>query len=193
VPPNLGKDATVSPIRNVKDINAIKGTLGDSPRDLALFVLGIHAGLRGSDLLSIRWSDVSTPDGKIRDKLIVTESKTGNRRAIALQKNARRALEIWRSQTTSELDQYVFPNPYGDTLSIQRLHQLVNHWARLAGVEGHFGSHSLRKTYGYHLRKAGVGIETLMKVFGHSSQGITLRYLGIDQDEIDEANLKLNL
>ena len=183
----------MEPIRSAKDIKAIKGGLADSPRDFALFVLGVHAGLRGSDLLSIRWSDVITPDGRIRERIEVTETKTKKRRIIALQENARKALERWRLQTTPEADQYVFPGPDGNRLTIQRLHQLVNQWARIADVKGHFGGHTLRKTYGYHLRRAGVGIETLMKVFGHSSQGITLRYLGIDQEEIDEANLKLNL
>jgi len=78
-------------------------------------------------------------------------------------------------------------------MTIQRLHQLVNEWASKAGISGHFGSHTLRKTYGYHLRKRGTDLPTLMKIFGHSSQSITLRYLGIDSDKIDEANLRLNL
>jgi site-specific recombinase XerD len=78
-------------------------------------------------------------------------------------------------------------------MTIQRLHQLVRQWTKQSGVKGHFGTHSLRKTYGYHLRRLGADIVTLMKVFGHSSQSITLRYIGIEQEEIDEANLRLNL
>ena len=78
-------------------------------------------------------------------------------------------------------------------MTIQRLHQLVNEWTQRAGIEGHFGSHTLRKTYGLHLRKHGVELPVLMRIFGHSNQVITLRYLGISDDEIDEANLRLNL
>jgi len=194
IAPRLGKgSATVRPITNAKDIKAIKGSLADAPRDFALFVLGVHTGLRGGDLLGIKWSDVSTPNGSIRERIEVTESKTKKRRIIALQENARKALERWHSQTTPAADQFIFPGPNGKKLTIQRLHQLVNNWAKHAGVSGHFGGHTLRKTYGYNLSQAGVRIETLMKVFGHSSQGITLRYLGIEQGEIDEANLKLNL
>ncbi|MGB7548070.1 MAG: tyrosine-type recombinase/integrase, partial [Terracidiphilus sp.] len=192
--PRTGEgSATVEPIREPKDIKAIKGALADAPRDFALFVFGIHVGLRGGDLLAIRWSDVISPDGRFRKRIEITETKTKKRRIIALQDNARNALEKWRSRTPPEADQFVFPGPDGNRLTIQRLHQLVNQWARLAGVNGHFGSHTLRKTYGYHLHRAGVGIETLMKVFGHSSPSITLRYIGIEQKEIDEANLKLNL
>jgi integrase len=132
-------------------------------------------------------------DGRIFDRITLTESKTKKRRQLALRENARDALAKWRARSPMDYAGFIFPGPDGSMLTIQRLHQLVNEWARNAGVKGHFGSHTLRKTYGYHLRRAGVSIETLMKVFGHSSQSITLRYIGIEQDEIDEANLKLNL
>lgn len=46
-------------------------------------------------------------------------------------------------------------------MSIQRLHQLVNQWTQQAGIAGHYGSHTLRKTYGYHLRKRGTDLPTL--------------------------------
>ncbi len=149
-------------------------------------------GLRGGDLLALRWPDVLTADGRIAGKVTITESKTQKERAVALQPNAQDALQKWQAIAPAT-DGYVFPNAVGGKLTIQRLHQLINMWANEAGVSGHFGTHTLRKTYGYHLRQRGVGIETLMKVFGHSSQRITLRYIGIEQDEIDEANLKLNL
>jgi integrase len=193
--PKRGKgSATVEPIRERRHIAAIKGELAHSPRDFALFVVGIHVGLRGSDLLALRWRDVLAQDGSILKKIEVTESKTRKRRIMALQDNASDALARWRVQCGDPRpDQYVFSNPAGAPLTIQRLHQLVNQWARSAGIAGHFGTHTLRKTYGLHLRKSGVGIETLMKVFGHSSQSITLRYIGIEQQEIDDAALKLNL
>ena len=113
--------------------------------------------------------------------------------ADAIQNNVRSALTQWRSAAEPNSEDYIFSGPKGGTLTIQRLHQLVNFWTARAEMKGHFGSHTLRKTYGFHLRRLGVPIETLMKVFGHSSQAITLRYIGIEQQEIDDANLKLNL
>ena len=41
----------VEPIRNMKDINAIRKILADKPRDLLLFNLGINSGIRVCDLL----------------------------------------------------------------------------------------------------------------------------------------------
>lgn len=204
---NKGKHCTVEPIRKRKEIQSIKDVLADNPRNLALFTVGIHAGLRSSDLLALRWCDVLNEDGQIRKVIEVKENKTGKLRRIAISPNMRAALSSWLAvcskRQTNPLqpgdltrEDLLFPSNAIDTnqpLTIQRLHQLVNEWTAKAGIQGHFGGYTLRKTYGYHLRKKGTDLPTLMKIFGHSSPWITLRYLGIDNDEIDEANLKLNL
>ena len=57
------------------------------------------------------------------------------------------------------------------------------------GIE-HTGTHSLRKTFGYHLYKQTKDIALLQKVLNHSSQDVTLRYIGVTQEIIDN-NLKL--
>jgi integrase len=177
--------------------------------------VGINVGLRGSDLLALSWAHVLGEDGLIGKVIEVKESKTGKLRRIAVSQSLRAALSAWlhvcagnaqgsgsngaqaKSRTLNPADvtddNLLFPNGNGRAMSIQRLHQLVREWASKAGVRGHFGSHSLRKTFGYHLRKAGIELPVLMKVFSHSSQSMTLRYLGITDDEIDEANLKLSL
>lgn len=192
--PRLGRgSATVEPLRSREAITQIKAAIADRPRDLALFVLGIHFGLRGTDLLGLRWYNLMGPDKKIRQVVEVTEQKTGNVRRIAVSETVRRCLLVWQRESGDGTEAFVFPNQSKTAMTIQRLHQLVNEWARLAKVDGHFGSHTLRKTYGHFLYKQGTDICLLMKMFGHSSQAITLRYIGIEQRAIDEANLSLAL
>jgi integrase len=184
----------VEPIRRKKDIAKIKALLASSPRDLALFTLGINVGLRGSDLLSLTWEMVLTPEDRICSVLEVSEQKTGNRRRIALGDSARKALQAWLAEVGEDASGPIFPSRKGgEPMTIQRLHQLVNDWCRQAGLRGHYGSHTLRKTYGYFLYQSGTSLPLLMQIFGHSSQAITLRYIGVQQDEIDEANLRLDL
>ncbi len=114
---------------------------------------------------------------------------------MPLPEEARKALEkLRREKGTVAPDDYVFPSREGGgPLSTQRLNQLVKSWAKAAGVPGRFGAHTLRKTFGYHLRKSGYDLGLIMEVLGHSSVSVTKRYLGITQDEIDAAALKLNL
>ena len=194
--PHRGKgSATVSPIRKRKQIAAIRKCLSDRPRDFALFTLGINTGLRGSDLLSLQYKDILTPEDNIKKALEVTERKTGNHRRISLGQRPRNALQALLPEDSDDIDpdEYIFPSRKGGRMSIQRLHQLVNAWCKEAKVKGHFGTHTLRKTYGYFLYKQGTDISLLMNMFGHSSPRITLRYIGIRQEQVDEANLRLNL
>ncbi len=194
--PHTGRgSATVEPIRSRSDIDKIKRALLNRPRDLTLFTLGVNWGLRGSDLLALRWDDVLSPEGRIKTKVVVTEAKTGRARRFMVSDTVRKALRTWL-ELSGDIDRgdLLFPSRKGGgPMTIQRLHQLVNEWASLAGLHGHWGTHTLRKTYGYQLRMAGHDIVKLMDIFGHSSQAITLRYIGIEQDEIDEANMSLNL
>ncbi len=194
--PHSGRGkATVEPIRSRSDIAKIKKALAGRPRDLTLFTLGINWGLRGSDLLALTWGDVLSPERRIKTKVTVTESKTGKARRFMVSDTVRSALKGWLAEAGNvDRDGLLFPSRKGDSpMTIQRLHQLVNEWAGLANLQGHWGTHTLRKTYGYQMRTAGQDIVKLMKIFGHSSQAITLRYIGIEQDEIDEANMSLNL
>lgn len=196
--------ATVEPIRKRKDINAVKESLKDNLRDYALFVLGINTGFRASDLLSLKFKDILSPDKHIVKKLKVVEHKTNKCRHIRLGDNPRLALQRLYLDAVDDLnpddgdvgprpDDYIFQSRKGGRLTVQRLHQLINEWLPAAGLDGHWGTHTLRKTYGCQLYKRGTALPILMRVFGHSSQSITLRYIGVEQDQIDEANLRLNL
>ena len=64
-------------------------------------------------------------------------------------------------------------------------------WCRELDLKGNYGSHTLRKTFGYmHRTVHGTDIPTMMTIFKHSSQKLTLDYLGIQPEEIREAYLK---
>ncbi|GKS12930.1 hypothetical protein YDYSY3_39300 [Paenibacillus chitinolyticus] len=49
------------------------------------------------------------------------------------------------------------------------------------------GTHTLRKTFGYHFYKRYKDVALLQQIFNHSAPSITLRYIGINQDIMDQA------
>ena len=60
-------------------------------------------------------------------------------------------------------------------------------------VSGEIGTHTMRKTFGYHAYKNGVSLELLMGIFNHSTQAMTLRYIGITESQKREVYLQSNL
>jgi integrase len=70
-------------------------------------------------------------------------------------------------------------------MTVSYLNRLVKGWCKQINLKGNYGSHSLRKTWGYHQRKTfGVDIPTLMTCFNHSTQRQTLDYLCIQPEEV---------
>ena len=64
-------------------------------------------------------------------------------------------------------------------------YRIINNVCRQAGIDYKVGTHTLRKTFGYHHYKQFNDIALLQKILNHSSPSITLRYIGIDQETID--------
>ena len=75
----------------------------------------------------------------------------------------------------------------GNSKPISRVqaYRILNHSAKSVGLSD-IGTHSMRKTFGYHYYKKTKDVALLMDLFNHSSQSVTLIYIGINQDMMDE-------
>ncbi|RBW67280.1 tyrosine-type recombinase/integrase, partial [Bacillus taeanensis] len=83
---------------------------------------------------------------------------------------------------------FLFPSRQGDKpISRVQAWNIINEAAREAGVPGPIGTHTLRKTFGYHFYQRTKDVAMLQQIFGHSSPSITLRYIGINDDMVDAA------
>jgi len=86
-------------------------------------------------------------------------------------------------------DDYLFQSRRGHQkpLTIMTVNRMIKEWCKTINLEGNYGAHSLRKTFGYIQRtKFGVGFELICKRFNHSSPSVTMRYLGIEDKEVLE-------
>lgn len=63
-------------------------------------------------------------------------------------------------------------------------YRIINKACKIAKIEGNIGTHTLRKTFGYFYFKKYNNILMLQKIFNHSTPNVTLRYIGIEEDEI---------
>lgn len=184
----------VQPIRSLKQIETIKKLLKQqSLRDYCLFVLGINSGLRISDLLKLRISDVDEK-GKVKDRIRLRENKTNKFKDFPISDNAKSAIrEYLKSRQYSENEPLFISRKNKGFLLRQRAYKILNEVARSIGIKEKIGTHTLRKTFGYHAYNSGYDIAIIQKLFNHSSPSVTLRYIGITQDEMDDVYLSLDL
>lgn len=152
-----------------------------------LIATGVYTGLRISDLLNIKYSDII---GK--ERLVVTEKKTNKRREIKINKDLRELVErIFQLQNTPNSDSYMFINRFGskpiDKSYVNVQLKRIQRKYRIK-LDASFCSHTFRKTLGRRVLSVNdnseMSIYLLMELFGHSSPQITKRYLGIRQQEI---------
>jgi integrase len=202
--PKLGDTIKVEPIRTVNAINRIRSDLASSPRNFALFVVGINTAYRASELLSIKVGQVRHLNPG--DRLEIKQQKTKKYRAVTLNRSCvdaiqgllehldRKALRM-RNLTWVDDESFLFAGREPtEPLKVSTLNNLVKEWCSRARVAGNFGSHSLRKTWGYMQRtKKDVSVALLMQAFGHATQQQTLAYLCIQEKEIESIYTELEL
>lgn len=189
--PEKGSRIKVDPIRQEKDIKLIKRLLADNRRNFAIFVLGINTNLRASDLLRITVGQVRHLNPG--DHFDIRERKTGKLMSITINKSVYEAVQkLLQDGGTVEDSAPLFRSRKGgNELCVPYLNSLVKSWCREINLKGNFGSHTLRKTFGYiHRTVFHTDIPTLMQIFNHSTQKQTLAYLGIQPSDIHEAYLK---
>ena len=188
--PQKGSRTSVEPIRRLKDVQAIAKMLSDNPRNHLLFVMGTNNGLRTGDLLRLKVGDVRRL--KVGDALTIMEGKTGKSNILVVNKTIFKSLSLYLDKIKPADEDFLFRSRKGTRpITIQCANNLVKKWTSAVNLRGNYGAHTLRKTWGYVQRTVfGVGFEIICKRFNHSSPSITMRYLGIEDREVQ--NILMN-
>ena len=182
----------VHPIRKIDQIAKIRRSLKTEKTAVmyALFVVGINTNLRVSDLRNLTWRNVwneGTTD--LCEHINLVEKKTGKSRRIKLTENIAEALGYLLANLgrTPELDEPIFRNPVSrQVYSREHLSRVIGFEAQKVGIADPVGMHSLRKSWGFHsVVTFDQPITLVQAAFNHASQGQTLSYLCITDDQLD--------
>lgn len=172
---------TVEPIKNKKDIKKVEKILAkQSKRNLLLFTFGTNCGLRISDILRLNVGDV-------QNKLYIqiTEKKTGKFKKFPINAKLKPMFEDFTKNRNPE--EPLFMSIWNHRLDRVTSYYIIKTACKKAGLTEKTGTHTMRKTFGYHHYQKFKDVALLQKIFNHSSSSITLRYIGIEQDEIDKS------
>lgn len=184
----------VQPIRDMDLIqDIIEWLLEKNLRDASLFLFGIYTGLRISDILRLRVSDVRDVETL---RIIPKKQKNATRRHIKtleiyLQPELRYYIDMLVEGRKD--NEYLFKSRQGKNQPItrQRAYEILREVADEFGLE-HLGTHSLRKTFGYFMYSKDKDVAMLQEIFGHRSQHETLVYIGVSGEAIRKARKELS-
>lgn len=186
----VGEKQEVYPFKSQADLSAMHSYFvnHNQMRNDVLFIVGINIGLRAGDLLNLRWKTVIGDDGEVVDGVTVKEEKTNKFRTFYFNASCKRSLGKYYKQTNPDLDSYIFGSQKGGNLDVRSVCKILKTAAKACGIKYNVGTHSLRKTFGYHQLKAhqddALFLCQLQKMFGHSSPEITLRYCGLEGEQL---------
>jgi integrase len=177
----MTKEKNVQALRTAQEIEDMRWALSryTSSRDLFMFNLGINTGLRVSDIVPLKVKEV-----KGKTHLVITEQKTGKTKRFMIPKSTRGAIEEYVRGMNEE--DYLFASRKGNGhISTTQAYRALQKAADALG-RADIGTHTMRKTFGYHHYKKNKDVATLQKIFNHSAPSITLAYIGITDDEVDK-------
>lgn len=171
-------------IKTLKEYLATHATGPEGVRNQAVFNFGINTAFRASDLLKLKVRDVK--DLQPGDILNTREKKTRKTRPVTLNNTAYSAIQPLLLNRPD--DSFLFESQRGGPLSVGTLGNLVKEWCRKCGFKGKYSSHTLRKTFGrMQVCEFGLPVYVLTEILNHSSEKITLRYVGLQAEDVAAA------
>ncbi len=178
---------TVEPIRNMEDLKKIEKILKkQSLRNLLLFLIGINCGLRISDILNLDVKDV-----KNKNYINIFEIKTGKYKRFPINTKLKPLLKKFTKDRND--DEPLFISIFNNRMERTQCYRIIKKACQDAGIDYIVGTHTLRKTFGYHHYQKFKDVAILQKIFNHFTPQVTLKYIGIDQDRIDESYINFVL
>lgn len=183
----------VEPIKDKKDIEAIEKYLAEhNKRNQLIWTMGTNIGLRISDILGLNVEDVRN-----KRYIEIIEKKTKKYKKFPLNKKLQKIIKeylVERDKTYSITnDEPLFLGKKHCRLDRSQVYRFINKACNELQINVNVGTHSLRKAFGYHHYKKFKDVALLQKIFNHSFPSITMRYIGITQEELDNSYLNFEL
>ena len=152
-------------------------------RDKAMLELLYATGMRVTELISLKISDVNLPMNYI-------VCKDANReRVIPIENAAKAALEKYIKTARHELcenGEYLFTNLKGEQMTRQGFWKLIKAYAKKAGIDKAITPHMIRHSFAVHLVSNGADLKAVQEMLGHSDISTTQIYLRGRQSRIKE-------
>lgn len=165
---------------------------GDSPkevRDKAMLELLYATGIRVTELITLRISEVNLPMSFIVCKDAHKE------RVIPFGMAAKNALVKYLTKAREEMvedksSDILFANCSGSPMSRQGFWKLIKYYSKKAGITADITPHTLRHSFAAHLVENGADLRSVQEMLGHSDISTTQIYANMNHNRIREVYAK---
>ena len=152
-------------------------------RDRAILELLYASGMRAGELVGLNVGSVNLSQKEAR-----VLGKGAKERIVLLGEPARRALEAYLQESRPRLlnnkaPKALFLNRLGTRLSARSVQEVLNHYARQAGLTKGVTPHTLRHTFATHLLDGGADLRVVQELLGHASLSTTQIYTHVTQSQ----------
>ncbi|MGN0480714.1 MAG: site-specific tyrosine recombinase [Lachnospiraceae bacterium] len=171
-------------------IGAVQGKSNKSVRDRAMLEILYATGIKVSELVSLKITDVNLSLGYLTCRDNVKE------RLVPFGKTAAKALKEYIDKVRPEMLKNrkcddLFLSNQGKAMSRQAFWKLIKKYAALAGIEKEITPHTIRHSFASHLIENGADIRSVQEMLGHSDMAVTTKiYAGSANKKIREEYLK---
>lgn len=197
----LDKRIKAAELKVMKHVSRSVTSLRVARRNKLLVLVGMNIGIRASDLSVIRWNYFFNDDMSFKDNYVIQPKKQkrcGKFVKLFFNDAVKSAIMEYISYyPVTNLDDYVFPNESGNPMTTQNYDYILKNLAKEAGIRKNVGSHSLRKTWGFwcwhSAEDKNKALVILQACFGHSDTNVTMRYIGLLDEDKKEMYCSINL
>jgi integrase/recombinase XerD len=181
---SLPKSLSEEEVESLLNAPVVADPLGS--RDRTMLEVLYATGLRVSELVSLRYSQLNLNQGVIR-----VVGKGDRERMIPLGEEAVRWLNEFLGSGRNEIlleraTDYLFPTRRGDRMTRQAFWHIIKRYARKAGIDKDLSPHTLRHAFATHLLNHGADLRVVQMLLGHSDLSTTQIYTHVARERMKE-------
>lgn len=183
----ISMNKVTQPLRSKKKVDELLTYLkGKNYRDYMIAKIQLNTARRIGDIINLKVLDILNEDFSLKKYITIQEQKTKKIARIVINQSIQESIKDYIFEKKMKYNDYLFKSRKGENKPITKTqaHRIFQDAAKVLGLEN-FGTHSLRKTWGYFCYQETHNIALIMDVYNHSSEKITLRYIGITQKDKD--------
>lgn len=178
--------------KEIEDIfNAIDRSTAEGERNRAILEVLYGCGLRVSELVSLKLSDVH-----INEEYIVIIGKGNKQRLVPINSTALKHIHLYLQNVRNHIsikkgnEDVLFLNRRGGTLSRVMIFYIIKELTEKAGVKKTISPHTLRHSFATHLLENGADLRAVQEMLGHESITTTEIYTHISNHTLKDAIIK---